>query len=121
VTSAWVPRLTRVYLWALGAGLLLEGSLLRITSALGLNLGVDPLHDTIHIVWGLVILALLVRGLDDHGAALLAFTFGVFYVIFGIAGVAFDRPLGLQLGPGENAFHFIVGPLALVLGDLGLR
>jgi hypothetical protein len=46
--------------------------------------------------------------------------FGVFCTALGFAGVMFDDPFGLQLGPGENAFHFTVGliPLALPVSSL---
>ena len=47
--------------------------------------------------------------------------FGVFYTALAISGAIATNPYGLQLGPGENAFHFIVGPLALVLGLLAQR
>jgi hypothetical protein len=45
----------------------------------------------------------------------------VFYVALAVLGVMLDDPFGLRLGPGENGFHFIVGPAALVVGSLALR
>ncbi|HLF28727.1 MAG TPA: hypothetical protein VJG32_20550 [Anaerolineae bacterium] len=36
-------------------------------------------------------------------------------------GVLIHYPFGLRLGPGENRFHFVVGPLALILGAWGFR
>jgi len=124
-----VASMVRLYLWIVGAGLLLEGAAmlvlgavppgrLPVTSAL---FEPDPLHNSIHVIWGLAMVLLLATGLNDFGAALLALIFGVFYVAFAILGVLVDRPFGLLLGPGQNAFHFVVGPLALLLGIWGLQ
>ena len=44
--------------------------------------------------------------------------FGVFYSVLALLGFAANLSLGLNLGPKQNAFHAIVGPLALVLGAL---
>jgi hypothetical protein len=109
---AW---LVHVYVLALGALLLLEGSLLVVVDRLGLPVGSlasDTRHNLLHIVWGIALLALAWK----HQAALGATIFGVFYVALAIAGVVLMNPFGLRLGPGENAFHFAVGPLALILG-----
>jgi hypothetical protein len=104
--SALEPtRLVRVYVLALGAGLLL-----------------DTRHNLLHVVWGIGLLAIAltpqVRG--SRSVAWAAVVFGVFYVALGVLGVLVDRPFGLLLGPGENAFHFIVGPLAFLLGARAL-
>ena len=125
--SVRIARFVRLYLWALGIGLLVEGAIMLVLGFLpsslfpaGAPFPPDPLHNTIHVIWGLVIVGLLANGLSDLGAALLATAFGVFYVGFGILGVVIHHPFGLLLGPGENGFHFIVGPVGLVLGLCGL-
>jgi hypothetical protein len=118
-------RLARVYVLALGAGLLLEGGGLLLVNALALPLAVgtnDTRHNLLHVVWGIGLLAIAatphVSG--SRRTAWAALIFGVFYVTLGVLGVVMDRPFGLQLGPGENVFHFTVGPLALVLGARAL-
>ena len=123
-----VPRLTRAYLWVLGAGLLIEGGAMLALGWLPNDLlgtaislpGPDPLHNGIHVLWGAVILCLLALGVEGTGASLIALCFGVFYVALGFLGILVHHPFGLLLGAGENVFHFIVGPLALVLGAASL-
>jgi hypothetical protein len=115
-----VWRLTRLYVLALGALLLLEGGALIVVDRLALPVGSlasDTRHNLLHVVWGI---ALLVLAWIDQ-AAIGATVFGIFYVALAFAGVLLTNPFGLQLGLGENAFHFIVGPLTLVLGVVALR
>jgi hypothetical protein len=123
-----IASIVRIYLCVVGAGLLLEGAAmlvlglvppggLPVTSAL---FEPDPLHNSIHVIWGLGIVLLLATGLNGFGAALLALVFGAFYVALACIGVLVDHPFGLILGPGQNGFHFIVGPTALLLGICGL-
>jgi len=115
-------RLVRWYGLLLGAGLALEGGLLLALDGLRLALPFatgDARHNALHLVWGLVILSVLLTGRTVRRAALVAIVFGVFYSLLAVVGVLVERPFGLLLGPGENAFHFIVGPLALALGVWG--
>jgi hypothetical protein len=119
-------RLLRLYVWVLGAGLLLDGAALLMVDWLGLPVAVnatDWRHNLLHVVWGIALL--IVSALAKHGRELrvawAAVVFGAFYVVLGVLGVMIDQPFGLQLGPGENAFHFLVGPVALVLGVWALR
>ena len=46
----------------------------------------------------------------------LVLIFGVFYTALAFLGLFVHYPFGLHLGPGENVFHFLVGPAALVVG-----
>jgi hypothetical protein len=119
-------RLTRLYIWVLGAGLLLDGALLLLVDWLGVPVPVnatDVRHNLLHVVWGIALLVISVLGRNGHEirVAWAAVIFGAFYVALGVLGVTIDQPFGLQLGPGENAFHFIVGPIALILGGWALR
>lgn len=121
-------RLTRLYVWVLGAGLLFDGAVLLVVDRLGVVVaGVntsDTAHNVLHIVWGVALLVVSVlagRTGRELWPAWAAVVFGTFYIALGIAGVTIKNPFGLQLGPGENAFHFTVGPLALVLGAWALR
>ena len=119
-------RLVRLYGLGLGAALLLEGGLLLALDALRATLSHvaaalpfatgDVRHNSLHIVWGVVILGLLATSRSARRATIVALVFGVFYTLLGIVGVLVDRPFGLLLGPGENVFHLTVGPLALLLG-----
>jgi hypothetical protein len=118
-------RLVRLYVLALGAGLLLEGGGLLLVNALAIPLAVgtnDTRHNLLHVVWGigLVAIAATPQGVGSTRVAWAALVFGVFYVTLGVLGVLIDRPFGLLLGPGENVFHFVVGPLALILGARAL-
>jgi len=118
-------RLVRLYVLILGAGLLLEGGGLLLVSTLALPLPVgtnDTRHNLLHVVWGIGLLAFLStpQGRGATRVAWAALIFGAFYVALGVLGVLVDQPFGLLLGPGENVFHFVVGPLALVLGILAL-
>jgi hypothetical protein len=106
-------RAVWLYCLALGVGLLSEGAVLLALQALNLYAG-DVRHNALHAGWGVAILALVYVDRAIPAALL----FGVFYTGLAVAGVVSPNAFGLQLGPGENAFHFIVGPLALVLGSV---
>ena len=117
-------RRLRVYLTAVGALLLVQGSIsLVLHEGFGVDLapthGLLTMHDphaVLHVVWGIVIL-LAVRAYPIAlGAA-----FGVFYTTLGIVGLFDHDAFGMDLGAGQNAFHLIIGPLALVFTALALR
>ena len=110
-----VGRIVRGFCLVVGAGLLAEGVVLLALQLLGLYAG-DVRHNALHAAWGVVILALVISDRSQRRATHTALVFGVFYTALAFAGVLTAQPFGLQLGPGENAFHFIVGPLALALG-----
>ena len=117
-------RLVRVYLGFLGILLISHGVGSLVLRALGLNdpslthgfVHADPLHALIHIVWGSVMLLFLAGRANDGQIVSLALIFGVFYVSLAFLGVLVYHPFGLDLGPFENAFHFVVGPSTLALG-----
>jgi hypothetical protein len=118
--------LVRVYVLLLGAGLLLEGGGLLIADWLGLSASFgtsDTRHNVLHVVWGVALLAIWITSQRNHVGRVIwaALVFGAFYIALGILGLTLDRPFGLLLGPGENVFHFTVGPLALALGAWALR
>jgi hypothetical protein len=110
----------RLYGLIVGAGLLLEGGGLLVLDVLGVLPG-DTRHNALHAIWGAVMLGLLLTDSSPRRAAWVALIFGIFYTALAFAGVLVDRPGGLLLGPGENVFHFIVGPLGLAFGVLALR
>jgi hypothetical protein len=125
---ALARRLLRPYLWALGGGLFVQGALTLAFLAFTAEaarwthgvLNHDARHGTLHVVWGLAVVLLLRAGVGERGLARTAVAFGLFYVALAALGVAVHDPFGLRLGPGENAFHFLIGPSALILGGLAL-
>jgi hypothetical protein len=119
-------RIVRLYVIVFGVGLLLEGAALLVLETLKTDVGIatnDWRHNVLHIVSGIALLAVsaVSRGPYAIRAAWAALIFGTFYVALGVVGLTVDRPFGLLLGPGENAFHFTVGPLALLLGAWAVR
>jgi hypothetical protein len=111
-------------MWLAGAGLLLEGGALLLLDRPGLDLPLatgDARHNALHVVWGIAIVIALATHRGAARASTVALVFGVFYTALAVLGVTLDRPFGLQLGPGENVFHWIVGPLALCLGAWSMR
>ncbi len=126
--ASWLEPVTlvRVYVLILGAGLVLEGGGLLLADWLGLSAGFgtsDRRHNLLHVVWGIALLGIWIsaRGRDATRVIWASLVFGAFYVALGILGLTIDRPFGLVLGPGENVFHFTVGPLALLLGAWALK
>ena len=119
----------RPYLVVLGAALLGQGLLSWLLDWTGNAssrmpyrfANADPRHAFIHVVWGVVILVLVGRGMTERGYAWLALSFGVFYTALAVLGLAVHHPLGLRLDRGENIFHLIVGPVSLAVGAVALR
>jgi hypothetical protein len=117
------PDYLRGYLGVLGAALLLQGStslLLHEALTVGLSwshgfLTTDDRHAALHVAWGLGMLAALAVRSADRSLIRLGLVFGAFYLALAILGIVVDHPFGLRLGVGENVFHAIIGPLALVL------
>ena len=117
-------RLVRLYVLCLGALLLLEGGGLLLADQLNLQLGLsasDSRHNLLHVAWGIPLLVVALTSGLSRRVTWAAVIFGVFYVSLGIAGLVSNQAFGLQLGLGENIFHFTVGPLALLLGLWALR
>jgi len=113
----------RGYLAIVGAGLLLQGATsLLLLDRLDVNvtrfhglLAMDDRHAGLHVVWGLFLLAVIARRPSQRTLIGVGSFFGVFYLLLGLLGIAVHDPFGLMLGWGENGFHLIVGPLALIL------
>jgi hypothetical protein len=124
--SQRAARLVRGYLFFFGSILLVQGMLSlglllvsdRFAKASDGVLGSEPRHPLIHIAWGVAMLIAVRLSPDARSLARFTLVFGVFYVGLGVTGMVLDNPLGMQLGRGENRFHLLVGPIALVLGAL---
>jgi hypothetical protein len=116
----------RIYLAAVGVALLGQGSAsLLLDEAFHVNLAplhglltTDDRHAGLHVVWGLVLLAFAVVAPRPQVLIVLGFVFGTFYTALGVVGLFDEAAFGLRLGWGENAFHLLVGPLALILARL---
>jgi hypothetical protein len=115
---------TQKFLGLLGAGLLGQGATSLLLDALGLAndhlpqrfANSDPLHASLHVIWGASMIALVLLGLSDVDATRLALAFGVFYTGLAFAGLTIHHPLGMRLDRGENVFHLLVGPASLAVG-----
>lgn len=114
--------LLRSYVLGVGVLLLGQGAASLIVRATGRDphaatrLLSDPWHAAIHVVWGVVLLAILARSRDPVVTERAALAFGVFYISFLVLGLVVHHPFGLMIDGPENAFHAIVGGLALILG-----
>lgn len=114
----------RLFLAIAGAALLLQGSVSLLRTFVPIQapelvldfIKADRLHALIHITWGLIMLLFLAFVVSERTLTLLVLVFGVFYTILAFLGVLIHHPFGLELGIGENVFHFVVGPLALIIG-----
>ncbi|HEY7035613.1 MAG TPA: hypothetical protein VH482_30005 [Thermomicrobiales bacterium] len=124
------PPFLRRYLWVVGAGLLVQGTLTLVAIAIWGDAGAhrthgilnhDARHGLLHVLWGLALLVTV--NLKSRAPLLVgdAIVIGVFYLALGVLGIVTHDPFGLLLGPGENGFHLIVGGSALVVGLLALR
>jgi len=115
------PSALRRYLWAVGFLLLVQGSVSLLVRAAGLDahatsrLLSDPAHATIHVVWGVVVLGVLVLRAGETAEILLASVFGVFYLGLLALGLAVHHPFGLMIDAKENVFHAVIAVVALVV------
>jgi len=83
------------------------------------GLRLDPIHAGVHALWGAA--ATYVGFWLPRRAVGFVLSFAVFYIAFAIVGTFTNHHFGMMLGPGVNAFHWTVGPLALIVALLGLR
>jgi hypothetical protein len=115
------PSVLRLYLWAVGLLLLVQGSVSLLVRAAGLDahatsrLLSDPAHATIHVVWGIAVLGVLVLRAGETAEILLAAVFGVFYLGLLALGLAVHHPFGLMIDAKENVFHAVIAVAALVV------
>jgi hypothetical protein len=115
------PSALRLYLWAVGLLLLVQGGVSLLVRAAGLDahatsrLLSDPAHATIHVVWGLVILVVLVARAGETVEILVASVFGVFYLGLLALGLAVHHPFGLMIDAKENVFHAVIAVAAVVV------
>ena len=118
------------YTFVSGGFLLLQGTstlLFRLVPALDMAfpalLGTThmiPIHSMLHIVTGLLALALLGWG-GAGGVWWFALGFGTFYTLLGLAGLLTGLQLGLGLQPFDHPFHLLAGLPGLVAAALCYR
>ncbi len=107
------------FLRLIGSLLLIQGSLVILFLTFSLSLSSpwsrairpDLLHGWIHVGWAMLIWLGLKRG----QAIALGWSFSLFYLLFGLLGLAVHHPWGLLLDSGENLFHLLVGSISLAL------
>jgi hypothetical protein len=126
--AEWRTRLLQGYLWLLMVGLLVQGFEAFLITALHFTppgnpllaelLSSNPPHAAVHIIWGAAGVVILLTRRSAIAAWWLAISFGVFYTLLGVLGVAVHNPLGMRLGLVENGFHLFIGPLTILIAVL---
>jgi hypothetical protein len=115
------PPALRLYLWAVGLLLLVQGGVSLLVRAAGLDahttsrLLSDPAHATIHVVWGVVVLGVLAARAPEATEILVASVFGVFYLGLLALGLVVHHPFGLMIDAKENVFHAVIAVAAVVV------
>lgn len=77
-----------------------------------------PIHSTLHIVTGLLALAVLRWG-GLQTAWWFALLFGIFYTLLGSLGLITGFQFGLGLQPFDHPFHLVAGIPGLVAAAIG--
>jgi hypothetical protein len=78
-----------------------------------------PPHSILHIITGLIALAILWRG-GERGAFWFALGFGLFYTGLAFVGMSTGHPAMLGMQPFDHPFHFLLGGLGLLAVGLDL-
>jgi hypothetical protein len=113
----------RLYTAVSGIFLLLQGTstlafrlyppLDRAFPALLATTHMIPIHSILHIMTGLLAVAILYRG-GERAAFWFAAGFGLFYLTLGLAGVLSGQSLGLGLQPFDHPIHLVLGVVGLL-------
>lgn len=82
--------------------------------SLPLGLQLDPRHSVIHLLFGLIGAA--IGFWQPEGAVPFTVGFGIFYVALAVFGTFTAIHFGMKLGLSENALHWTLGSIALVIG-----
>jgi hypothetical protein len=78
-----------------------------------------PSHSILHILTGVVALAVLIRG-GPRGTFWFALLFGAFYFALAVFGMVTGHATMLHLQPFDHPFHFALGALGFVAVALNL-
>lgn len=113
--SVWAARATS-YFALQGAGLLLAYAWLGFGTSpdnFPPGLRLDPIHAGVHLIWGLI--GATIGFFVPRFAPAFIFAFAIFYLGLAVLGTFTHAHFGMRLATGENVFHWIVGPLALLV------
>jgi hypothetical protein len=78
-----------------------------------------PAHSLLHIVTGILALAILFWG-GEYGSYMFAAGFGLFYIGLAVVGLLARHPTIFGLQPFDHSFHFLLGGLGLLAVGLNL-
>lgn len=113
-----IGRVTLWYVRGLTALLVLQ-ALTGTAAKLAQGRSDDLVHNALHLLSGLLGLALASGPRASGRAGRFALGFGLCYIGLGALGWAWPNPLGLlPLGTADHLFHLIVGALTLGAGAL---
>jgi hypothetical protein len=117
----WAARLS-VYFLVQGAIILLCYAYYGFntdprTFALGFRL--DPIHATVHLVWGLV--GTFIGFYAPRYATYFILAFAAFYTVMAVLGSFTPYHFGMHLDARVNLFHWSLLPFAWGIGLYGLR
>ena len=125
-----IKRPARLYTAVSGIFLLLQGTstlafrlyppLDHALPALLATTRMIPIHSALHIVTGILAVAILYRG-GERGAFWFALGFGLFYLSLGLAGIISGHPLGLGLQPFDHPIHLALGVVGIIAAYLSNR
>ena len=79
-----------------------------------------PIHSTLHIVTGILAVAILYRG-GERGAFWFTLGFGLFYLGLGLSGILSGHPMGLGLQLFDHPIHLALGVVGLFSAYLVTR
>jgi hypothetical protein len=71
-----------------------------------------PIHSALHIVTGLLAVAILYRN-KGREAFWFSLGFGLFYLLLGLSGMLSGHPMGLGLQPFDHPIHLALGAVGL--------
>lgn len=71
-----------------------------------------PIHSTLHIITGLLAVAILYRNAGRE-AFWFALGFGLFYLLLGLSGMLSGHPMGLGLQPFDHPIHLVLGVVGI--------
>jgi hypothetical protein len=118
--TAWYARIVGLFLLLQGVvtgTMLLVDPLDRAAPFILDTTKMVPQHSALHVVTGLLALALLRWG-GERELWWFALGFGLFYTALGVGGLATGGRAGLELQPFDHSFHLVAGIPGLIAAGL---
>ncbi|MEY2477774.1 MAG: hypothetical protein QOG87_3089 [Actinomycetota bacterium] len=118
--AAWYARIVGLFLLLQGVvtgTMLLVDPLDRAVPVILDTTKMVPQHSALHVVTGLLALALLRWG-GDRELWWFALGFGLFYTALGVGGLVTGGRAGLELQPFDHSFHLVAGIPGLIAAGL---